>query len=400
MSAFDRHYDIVVIGAGPAGGLAALTAAKAGLKTLLVEKHHTIGEPVCCAEAISFCGLTDNVELDRSWVAADIERCYLRTPGGKMIDFFHPDAGFVLSRPRFEQGLADRAVSYGADVLTGTEAIGVEKIDKFRVVGVHLQQNGAKLSVGCEVLIAADGVESMIARWAGLDTTLSVDHVDSAAQFLFGGVPDLDPTCLEFYFDTDLAPGGYAWVFPKGNGTANVGIAIAPVVAKGRKANRMLAEFMRFRFGSASPEPLNKSVGGIPEFCGRKFMLRGNVMVTGDAARLVDSVTGAGIANALWSGRLAANAAVTYLKDGRGNLDLLKEYPRNWMAARGREMRYFLWARGILLRMTNSDFDDVVGFLGTVYNGQTITAINPIHVIKQALRHRPSLLKLARHIIW
>ena len=263
MSTFDRHYDVVVIGAGPAGGLAAFTAAKAGLKTLLVEKHHTIGEPVCCAEAISFCGLTDNVELDRGWVAADIERCYLHTPGGKVIDFFHPDAGFVLSRPRFEQGLANRAASHGADVMTGTEAIGVEKSDTHRVAGVQLQQNGTKLNVGCEVLIAADGVESMIARWAGIDTTLSVDHMDSAAQYLFGNVPDLDPRCLEFYFDTELAPGGYAWVFPKGNGTANVGMALAPAVAKGRKANRMLAEFVKKRFGDSKLEPLKKSVGGI-----------------------------------------------------------------------------------------------------------------------------------------
>lgn len=400
MPAIDHQYDVVIIGAGPAGGMAAITAAKAGLRTLLVEKHPTIGEPLCCAEAISLCGLTDNVELDRSWVAADIERCYLRSPGGKIIDFVHPDAGFVLSRRHFEQGLADRAASHGAEVVTETEAIAVERNQDDRITGVTLRQNGSQRTVGCEILIAADGVESMVARWSGIDTTLSVDHMDSAAQFLVGDVPDLDPRCLEFYFDTELAPGGYAWVFPKGNGTANVGIAVAPAVARGRKAIRMLAEFIKFRFGQMTPTVLKKSVGGIPEFHGRKFMLKSNVMVTGDAARLLDSVTGAGIANALWSGRLAANAAIDYLRDGHGNLKLLKQYPKNWMAARGREMRYFLWTRGIILKMTNADFDNVIEFLGTVYNGRTITAIDPIDVIKQGLRHSPGLLKLARHIIW
>jgi digeranylgeranylglycerophospholipid reductase len=365
-----------------------------------VEKHATIGEPLCCAEAISLCGLTDNIELNRDWICAGIERCYLRSPGGNAIRLYHPDAGFVLSRRRFEQGMADMAVSHGAEIMTETEAAGLIGGDNGRFSGLRLRHDGNEYNVSCDVIIAADGIESLIARWAGLDTTLSIDHTDSAAQFLFGDVPDLDPACLEFYFDTKLAPGGYAWVFPKGNGTANVGIALAPVVAGGKKAIHTLAEFVKRRFRGASPKPLKRAVGGIPEFCGRRFMLRGNVMVTGDAARLLDSVTGAGIANALWSGRLAAETAIAYLKDGRGDLARLNEYPKRWMAARGREMRFFLWTRNIMMKMTDADFDDVVGFLADLYKGRTITAIDPIHVIKQGLRHRPSLLRLARHLIW
>lgn len=396
----DRQFDVVVVGAGPAGGLAALTAARAGLRTLLIEKHATIGEPLCCAEAISLCGLTDNIPLDRNWVAADIERCYLRSPGGAEIDFYHPDAGYVLSRRRFEQGMADMAASHGAEVMTQTEAVGLTGGENGRFTGLRLLQNGTEFIVSSEVIIAADGIESLIARWAGLDTTLSIDHCDSAVQYLFGDVPDLDPTCLEFYFGNEIAPGGYAWVFPKGNGTANVGIALAPVIAHGKKAIHTLAEFVKWRFDGSTPKPLKRSVGGIPEFCGRRFMLRGNVMVTGDAARLLDSVTGAGIANALWSGRLAAETAIAYLQEGRGDLACLEDYPKRWMAARGREMRFFLWTRNILLKMTDADFDDVVDFLGTVYGNRTITSIDPIHVIKQGLRHRPSLLRLARHLVW
>lgn len=396
----DRQFDVVIVGAGPAGGIAALTASRAGLRTLIVEKHATIGEPLCCAEAISLCGLNDNIPVNRDWVAADIERCYLRSPGGSEIDLHHPDAGYVLSRRRFEQGMADMAVSHGAEVMTETEAVGLIGGEDGRFTGVRLLNKGAEFTASSEVIIAADGIESLIARWAGLDTTLSINHLDSAAQYLFGDVPDLDPSCLEFYFGNDFAPGGYAWVFPKGNGTANVGIAVAPVIAKGKKAIHALAEFVRWRFGGVAPRPLKRSVGGIPEFCGRRFMLRGNVMVTGDAARLLDSVTGAGIANALWSGRLAAETAIAYMREGRGDLARLKEYPRRWMAVRGRAMRFFLWTRNIMLKMTDEDFDDVVEFLGSVYGNRTITSIDPIHVIKQGLRHRPSLLRLARHLIW
>lgn len=396
----NRHYDIVIVGAGPAGGLAAITAARAGLRTLLVEKHAQIGEPLCCAEAISFCGLTDNIPLDRNWIVADVERCYLESPGKKVIDFRHPDAGFVLSRRRFEQGMASQAQTLGAEVWTETEGVGLREGEDGLFKAIRLLREGHEFEVGFDVLIAADGIESLVARWAGLDTTLSVEHMDSAAQFLLGDVPDLDPSCLEFYFGNEIAPGGYAWVFPKGNGTANVGLAIAPVVAQGRKAMPMLHDFIKRRFNGAYPKPLKRSVGGIPEFCGRRYMRRANVMVTGDAARLLDSVTGAGIANALWSGRLAAEAAVEYLRDERRALAHLDQYPKRWMAARGRDMRYFLWTRNIMLGMSDRDFDDVVEFLGSLYNGRTITAIDPIDVIKKGLRHRPSLLRLARHLIW
>ena len=115
--------------------------------------------------------------------------------------------------------------------MTETEAVGLLGGENGRFTGVRLLNKGSEFTVSSEVIIAADGIESLIARWAGLDTTLSIDHLDSAAQYLFGDVPDLDPSCLEFYFSNELAPGGYAWVFPKGNGTANVGIAVAPVVA-------------------------------------------------------------------------------------------------------------------------------------------------------------------------
>ncbi len=400
MTMFDRTFDVVIVGAGPAGGLAAITTSKAGLRTLLVEKHPQIGEPLCCAEGISFCGLNDNIPVDPKWVDAGIERCCLESPGGKRLQFNHPDAGYVLSRRRFEQGMADIAASHGCEVVTRTEAVGLINGDTDRFTGIRLLENGQEFSVGCSVIIAADGIESMVARWAGIDTLLPTDHMDSAAQFLFDGVPELDPARMEFYFDTEIAPGGYAWVFPKGNNLANVGIAVAPSVAGSRKAMPMLREFMKKRFDNSSPIPLKKAVGGIPEFCGRRFMLRKNVMVTGDAARLLDSITGAGIANALWSGRLAGESAIEFIRDGGRDLSMLKRYPERWMAARGRQMRYFLWARQIFLRMTNQDLDAVIGAMADAHHGTTMTAIDPIDVIKKALRRRPSLLRLARHIAW
>ncbi|MEW5701871.1 MAG: NAD(P)/FAD-dependent oxidoreductase [Candidatus Zixiibacteriota bacterium] len=396
----NRRFDVIVIGAGPAGGLAALTAARAGCHTVLIEKHARIGEPLCCAEGISTSGLTDNVELDPTWVDATIERCYLETAGGAILEFSHPKAGFVLSRRRFEQGLADRAAAAGCEVMTNAEAIGLLDARDGRFGGVRVQVDGHAVDVNGEVIIAADGIESLVARWAGMDTTLSVDHLDSGAQLRLDNIPDLDPSRMEFYFGTQVAPGGYAWVFPKGDRSANVGLALAPSVARGRKAMSLLLDFVRRRMRGATIGACPRMVGGIPEFSGRRFMLANNVLVTGDAARLLDSLTGAGIANALSSGRMAAEASIEYLADGRSDLRLLRRYPERWMAARGRQMRYFLWARQIFLRMTDADMDAAIRSLQGQYHQQTFTHIDPIETIKRALRARPALLRLARHLVW
>ena len=396
MKLVQTDFDVVVAGAGPAGSAAARAAAQAGARTLLLEKHTTIGTPLSCAEGVSITGLTNVLgTIDPRWVAAPIHAVAVYAPDGTRMLIDHPNAGVVLERKIFDCDLATLAARAGAEVRTESPVVGLEE-NGTGFSAVQVETPGGTRRITARVIIAADGVESQVGRWAGLNTRLKLDRMDSGAQYLLANVP-VETGVLEFYFGLGEAPGGYAWVFPKTGGTANVGLAITPSMAGGISARAFLNDFVRRRFGKA-PTVLEYMVGGIPAFYGHRLMQLHNVLLVGDAARLVDSITGAGIANALLSGDLAGQAAAAYVRTH--DPKALEEYPRAWRRRKGRQMRLYYLAREIFMRMDDADLNLVITGLSEHFAGRVVTHIDPVATIKLIFRmHRP-LLGLIRRLEW
>ncbi|HLG94544.1 MAG TPA: NAD(P)/FAD-dependent oxidoreductase [candidate division Zixibacteria bacterium] len=392
----ENRYDVIVAGAGPGGSSAALAAAKKGKKVLLLEKHPIVGYPLCCAEGISKSGLEDIVPLNPRWVASHVERILLVGPGGAEARIEHPAAGYVLDRKIFDRDLAGLAAKEGATVKAGTPVVGLLNGDGGPIRGVEVLEEGKPNEYFAPVIIASDGIESRIGYWAGLNTTLYLSGFDSAAQYLLGGL-DVDEECLQFYFGRDLCPGGYGWVFPKGNGTANVGLAFTPALNAKVKAIELLNKFISERFPRASI--IETIVGGVPAYVGKKLLRVKNVLLVGDAARLVDSISGAGIANALRSGKIAGETAAEYLPS-KHPVDFLEQYRREWDKVKGREMRFYLYIRQIYVRMSDVEFDSVIRFVRLLFENNPVRAIEPIGLLKRVLKQNPKLLLLARHIRW
>jgi digeranylgeranylglycerophospholipid reductase len=143
---------------------------------------------------------------------------------------------------------------------------------------------------------------------------------------------------------------------------------------------------------------IDEMYGGIPAFRGHRFLRRANVLLVGDAARLVDSLTGAGIANALMSGDLAGRAAAAYARSG--DPQHLDQYARQWRLHKARLMRLYSLAREIFLRLKESDLNFIIGRLGDHFEGRNVSHVDPVDVIKMIFRfHRP-LLGLVRHLEW
>jgi flavin-dependent dehydrogenase len=117
-------YDAVVIGAGPAGSMAAHEIASAGQSVLLLEKHKRPGLPLCCAEAVSRPSFDKIMAPEPQWISTEIERVLMVSPGGEKANILHPRAGYVLDRVTFDNDLARRAAEAGADLRC--EAIGIE----------------------------------------------------------------------------------------------------------------------------------------------------------------------------------------------------------------------------------------------------------------------------------
>ena len=118
----------------------------------------------------------------------------------------------------------------------------------------------------------------------------------------------IDPTCCYYYISQELAPGGYAWVFPKGEGKANVGLGVQADMST-RPALDYLVRFIEGQSHLAQGSPVNLVVGGVPVALPPERLVTDGCTLVGDAARQVDPLTGGGITNAVTAGEYAAEVA-------------------------------------------------------------------------------------------
>jgi len=333
-------FDVVVVGAGPGGSVAARSAVQAGLRVLLLEKRQEIGSPVRCAEGIAHEALAaaGGIEPDPGWICTRIRAATITTvQDGRRETMRYEGAahGYVLERRVFDRVLAEEAARAGATVCVKTPAIDLLK-EGGRVCGVVAQRGGHRVEIPCRVVIAADGVESQVGRWAGLDTAVPPRDQMSCAQYLLAGI-DIDPTCTDYYLGSDVAPGGYAWVFPKGEGRANVGLGLQADLAR-EPAQAWLDRFVASVPGLAQGSPVTFIAGGVPVAAGLPRLVADGLLLVGDAARQVDPLTGGGIGNAMQAGRLAAQVVAQALTEGDVSAGRLAAYQEQWQVGIGRKM--------------------------------------------------------------
>jgi digeranylgeranylglycerophospholipid reductase len=392
-------YDCIIVGAGPAGSMAALVLAENQHNVLLIEKHKEAGQPLCCAEAISPKGLSICGEVKPAWISSPIHKILLKSPSGKELKLSYPDAGLVLNRKLFDKELALRAQSSGAGLKLNTQAVDLIH-NHGKICGIKVKEDGKELEYQAKVIIAADGIESLVGRWAGLDNSLKLNEVDSAYQYLLKS-DSIEEDCTEFHLGTKLAPGGYAWVFPKGRNTANVGLAITPVSGNPpgvEKAKELLDFFVMKRFKNFLVEEW--MTGGIPAYSRKSQLVKDNLLFIGDAARVVDSLSGAGIANALLSGRIAGQVTSEYLKNKEAPLAYLKKYEEEFMKIKGRELRFYSFCRKIYLKMKDEDFEEVIDFLKLYLEKKELNSLTPLEILMTIIKSNPKLLLLIRHLVW
>jgi digeranylgeranylglycerophospholipid reductase len=311
-----ERYDLIVVGAGPGGSVAAWQAAELGLSVLLLEKRQEIGSPVRCAEGVPSEPLVGFLEPEPAWISAAVDRAQIvARAGGREVQRWQGAGGlgYVLERRVFDRTLAERAARAGAEVRVKTAVSGL-LCENGVVRGVVVEWQGQRMEVEATVVIAADGVESRIGSWAGLDTQLPLGDTMACAQYLLAGI-DWDPACLGYWIDEEIAPGGYGWVFPKGEGRANVGLGIQADLGD-RTALAYLDRFVEREPALAAGSPVTLIAANVPVALPCQRLVAHGLMLVGDAARQVDPLTGGGIINAMTAGRLAAHATAKALAAG------------------------------------------------------------------------------------
>jgi digeranylgeranylglycerophospholipid reductase len=387
--------DVLVVGAGPAGSSAAKHAARGGAEVFLMDKKSEIGTPKRCAEGVSKKGLKKlGIKPSSRWIAAEMDKIRLVSPSS--IDVWLnqdnvdlPETGYNLERKVFDKHMAMDAARAGSQIMIKTLARGlIIKEDHVLVKAIHMEE---QVNIKTKIVIGADGPESRVGRWAGLKTGIKAKNMESGVQFEMVGVELEDAQATEFYFGR-VAPGGYAWVFPKGEDMANVGLGVINTMTT-RDAYEHLLDFVKNCETTKNAVPVEFNAGGIPVGGPLEKLTTNNVMVIGDAAGQVNPFTGGGIITGMQAGLIAGEVAANAVKDGNWSQDVLKEYERRWQEENGAEFRKYLKAKEYLLSLSDEELDS----LARAFQGNDFERISPTALLKKLVKVSPkAMLKLGR----
>ncbi len=397
-----NEYDIIIIGAGPAGSIAAKEAAKRGASVLMIDRRKELGAPVRCGEGLGMKHVEAmGIKLAPQAISANINGARVIAPDLKHdIVIKTPETkGYVLDRKVFDKDLAKDAGRAGSQIAVKCEAYDLIS-EGGRIAGVKCIHNGRRRDVRAKIVIAADGAESIMARLAGMkDAVSTLYDTDYGYEYELVNVKLQDggrdfSDLIEIFFGKEWAPRGYTWIFPKGPDSANVGVGIGGL----EKPNAihylhkfMLADGVKHRFENAVPVACKG--GAIPvgapvkEFCADGFM------VVGTAAHQVDPIHGGGIGLAMNAGRIAGIVAAEGAADNKVDKQTLDRYKKEWYDAEWSKFNKRLMLRKVLEKLSDEDLNAIIGNLSSEDIDKTLGGdFKP--VVEKVLLKRPQLLKV------
>ncbi len=326
-----RRCDVLVVGAGPGGGSAALHAARRGLDVVLIEDHPEIGTPVHCGECLSEIAVQNlELALPDSVISLPVEGIRVIFPDGTSKRLTEP--GYVLEKHLFERWLAEQAVEFGAELALSHKLRGMERIEvEGRFIGWRCTGVGDGFPIEAKVVIDASGVAGACSRILDLNPR---PKVIAGMQYEMLDVPT--DGYLDFYIWPEYAEKGYLWMIPKCDGRANVGL----VTEDKPRAKKALDEFISVthfddldRVNPPWRDGTVRGFGGTIPISGPHERTHADgLMLIGDAAGFTSPLFEGGSHLALKSAAFAAETAAEAIAAESVTAADLASYPRRWKA--------------------------------------------------------------------
>ncbi|MDE1821848.1 MAG: NAD(P)/FAD-dependent oxidoreductase [Euryarchaeota archaeon] len=388
----DVRCDVLVVGAGPAGSMTAKWAAKHGASVVMIEKRQEIGSPVRCGEGISKAWLHDvGITPSSRWINVEVEGARIFSPSEKVMEINEKHAGnevgYVVERDQFDKALAIDAANAGTTIHLKTHAKDLLRKDG-KIVGIKASHMGQPFEIHAKVTVGADGFESQVGRWAGLPTNLQLRDMDSCLQYRMTNV-DCDPRYCDFYLGK-VAPGGYVWIFPKGEGLANVGIGVqVSQIKNAAEAKAYLDRWIEAHPGYAKGKKIDMVGGGVSISPPIKQSVTDGLLLVGDAARMIDPITGGGIANGCIAGKIAGKVAAEAAAKGDSSKEFLMAYDRGWRALLEEKLLRNWIAKEKLVSLPDETFDKIIDALA----GVKLEKLSVLHILKAVKEKYPEVTK-------
>jgi len=377
-------YDIVIVGGGPAGLNAAFYAAQDNLDVAVMERSREIGIPIRCAEAVSKNALEEYSFIDDNFISTLINNVHFIAPNNELVEMkMDAQVGYILDRREYEQTLAKKAAEKSATICTRAHVRGVQQISSAPKLIVDYA--GQQKIVETKLLIAADGIESNIAPEFGIKTTLSMKNAEACYQMKLTNL-EIPENTLKFWFTNDIAPGGYIWAFPKGPHTANVGLGKGSKSDNSENTKQRLERFVKRQYPKSSI--LNTSAGGVSVSRGLDELVADHCLVAGDAARMINPLTGGGIATALWSGKKAGLIAKQAILDNNTSEKFLEKYEKAWKKEKEKDLKRLFRLKEALNKLTDEDFNQ----LAAKYKDKSPEDVTLTKLFTSALKNKPGLI--------
>lgn len=361
MQVSPENVDVVIIGAGPAGLLAAHELGKQSVPSLVLEEHPKIGIPTSCAGLISVSGFNRlGIRLPRSVILNRVRGAIFYSPSGRQLKVARKTSqAYVVDRAKFDQYLAQRAKKVGVPICLGTyvKQIRFLKTPQPQRVEILTTQSGypSTRKILAKICIDAEGCKSRILRQTRLSPPPS-SEILPAVQYEYEGIHDLDPTLVEIFTGRKVAPGFFAWMIPTGNDTARIGLACQSSYSPRQHLEYVLQNTpLRARLRDATR---SGRLGGRILISGPiKKTYIPNFLVIGDAAGQIKPTTGGGVVVGGLCAQIAGKSAAKASQLGEQGIKALRDYQRQWKTMLGKEFLAMKWVRTFFNSLDDNDYD-------------------------------------------
>lgn len=381
--------DVIVVGGGPAGLTAARIIAKKGFTVIVLERERRLGVKPC-GEAASKRTIEEAVvSSTQDFIMQEINCAAIYAPNGQKISIEREAGeGYIINKTLFLQSLAEKAAERGVHIRVNQPVVHVQRDDACVTVETKEGAWEARLILG------ADGFASTVARKLGFETP-GTRKLIPCIQYNMVNCRLADTQTTEFYLGRKVAPLGYAWIFPKGDGKANVGLGV-----QGTPARPYLDRFIKDHpsiFAHAEVvgvEAAPVTISGLLE-----KTIEDRVMLVGEAAGQVIPLTGGGIHSSMVGGTMAGETAAHALDEENLTRGRLMQYPENYNKHWGKRISDSLKALHVLERLSDEDLNELASIIEPqdvldLANGMDIT-----RVAGKFLRHPMFSLKIAKALL-